>query len=140
MAQAVLNVRINDEFDHSQDFSAQVESITKSTLLSLFSSQCLDWLQVEIVVQMKEVKVLAMDQKVEHVVTLATDLKACLNPIELRKLEELSLLESSEQVSLVLCLRALMVQTIEDPALQKLLVTNSDLDWVALGTVLFEPG
>ena len=89
---------------------------------------------------MKEVKVLAVDQKVEHVVTLATDLKASLNPIELRKLEELSLLESSEQVSLVLCLRALMVQTIEDPALQKLLVTNSDLDWVALGTVLFEPG
>ena len=65
MAQAVLNVRINDEFDHSQDFSAQVESITKSTLLSLFSSQCLDWLQVEIVVQMKEVEVLAMDQEVE---------------------------------------------------------------------------
>ena len=140
MAQAVLDVRINDEFDHSQDFSAQMESITKSTLLSLFSSQCLDWLQVEIVVQMKEVEVLAMDQKVEHVVTLATDLKASLNPIELRKLEELGLLESSEQVSLVLCLRALMVQTIEDPALQKLLVTNSDLDRVALGTVLFEPG
>jgi hypothetical protein len=36
--------------------------------------QCLHWLQVEVVVQMKIVEILAVNQKVEHVVTLTTDL------------------------------------------------------------------
>ena len=116
-----------------------MERITKSTLLSLLRRQCLDWLQVEIVVQMEEVKVLAMDEEIQHIVSLSTNLQASLNPIKLGKLEEFGLLKRAEQVSLVLSLGALMVQTVQDPALQEFLVADSNLDWVALRTVLFEP-
>lgn len=41
---------------------------------SYLCCQGLDWLQVKVVVQMKVVEILTVDQKVEHVVTLATHL------------------------------------------------------------------
>lgn len=40
-----------------------------------------------------------MDQQVEHVVALSTDLQSSLNPVQRRRLEELGRLERSEQIS-----------------------------------------
>ena len=61
--------------------------------------ECLDRLQVKVVVQVEIVQVLAVDQQVEHVVTLTTDLEAHLHPVQLCGLEELGGLERFEQVS-----------------------------------------
>ena len=58
----------------------------------------LDGLEVEVVVQMQVVEVLAVDEEVEHVVTLATHLQPHLDPVQLRGLEELGRLEGPEQV------------------------------------------
>ena len=60
--------------------------------------QCLDRLQVEVVVQMQVVEVLTMDKQIEHVVTLTTDLQTDLHPVQLGGLEELGGLEGAEQI------------------------------------------
>lgn len=57
--------------------------------LSLFGGQCLGWFQIEVVVEMQIVEILAMDEKVEHVVSLLTNLKPNFNPIQLSGLKEL---------------------------------------------------
>jgi len=53
-------------------------------------SQCLRGLQVEVIVQVQVVQILPMNQKVEHVVALATHLQPDLNPVQFSLLEELS--------------------------------------------------
>ena len=60
-----------------------MEGIAKTRLLSFFSGERFDWLQIKVVVEMKVVQVLSVDEKVEHVVTLTTDLKANLHPVKL---------------------------------------------------------
>jgi hypothetical protein len=47
-----------------------MESISETRLLSLFRRQGLDWLQVEVEIEMEIIQVFAMDQKIQHVVTL----------------------------------------------------------------------
>ena len=51
-----------------------MERIPEPTLLALLGGQRLDGLQVEVVVEVKVVEVLAVDEQVEHIVALATDL------------------------------------------------------------------
>ena len=50
---------------------------------------------------MQVVQVLAVDQQVEHVVALAADLQADLDPVEFGGLEELGRLEEIEEVALL---------------------------------------
>lgn len=52
-----------------------MEGITKPTLLALLGGECLDWLQVEVVVKMQVVQVFTVNQQIQHIVTLATDLE-----------------------------------------------------------------
>ena len=47
---------------------------------------------------MQVVEILAMDEEVQHVVTLATHLQPHLDPVQLRCLEKLGCLEGAEQV------------------------------------------
>jgi len=140
ITQPILYMRVNDQLGKSQDLPAEVEGITEAGLLSLLGGQGLDWLQIEVIVQMKVVQVLPVDQQVEHVVALADDLKSSLNPIELCELEELGLCKSLEKGSLALRLGGMMIQLVEDPDFQKLLVGNSYLNRVALRASFFEPG
>lgn len=58
----------------------------------------LDGLEVEVVVQMQVVEILAMDEEVQHVVTLATHLQPNLDPVQHSRLEELGRLEGPEQI------------------------------------------
>jgi hypothetical protein len=95
-----------------------MEGITKSRLLTFLGSESLNWLQVEVVIQMEVVKILSVDEQVEHVVTLSANLKTSFYPVNLRRLEELSGLESPEEISLVESLRGLSVELIEYPALE----------------------
>ena len=55
-------------------------------------------LQVEVEVEVEIVEVLAVDQKVQHVVALSTDLQSNLHPIQRRRLEELGRFERPEQI------------------------------------------
>ena len=52
VTQAVLHVAVDNELDNTEDFTAEVEGITEAGFLTLFGSQCLDWLEVKVVVQM----------------------------------------------------------------------------------------
>lgn len=54
---------------------AQVEGIAKARLLALLRGQSLHWLQVEVVVQVKVVQILAVNQEIQHVVPLPAHLR-----------------------------------------------------------------
>jgi len=81
VAQTVLDVGVNDQLGQAEDFATQVESVSKTRFLALLGGEGLYRLKIEIVVQVKVVQVLPVDQKVEHVETLAADLKTSLNPV-----------------------------------------------------------
>jgi hypothetical protein len=61
ISQPVLDMRVNDQFNHSQDFSAQMERVTESTLLAFLCRQGLNWLQIEVVIQVQVVQVFAVN-------------------------------------------------------------------------------
>ena len=70
---------------------------------------------------------------------MPNDLQASLDPVQLGQLEELSLRERLEQRPLALRLGRFVMELIQDPDLEQLLVGNTDLDWVALGAAFLEP-
>lgn len=98
VAEAILNVRVDDEFGETEDLATQMERVAEARLLALFGRKRLDRLEVEVVVEMQVVEVLAVDEQVEHVPALAAHLQARLDPVERRRLEELGGLERAEEV------------------------------------------
>jgi len=82
-------VRVDDEFRETEDFSAQMESVSESRLLSLFRRESLDGLQVHVVIEMEVVQVLSVNEEVEHVISLSANLETSFNPIDRSSLEEL---------------------------------------------------
>lgn len=62
------------------------------------SGEGLHGLQVEVIIQVKIIQVLSVDQQVQHVVALATHLQANFHPVQLGRLEKLGSLEGAEQV------------------------------------------
>ncbi len=74
IAKAVLDVGVHDQLGESKDLPAEMKGVAKPGLLPLLGGEGFHWLQVEVVVQMEVVEVLTMDEKVEHVVALSTDL------------------------------------------------------------------
>lgn len=75
-----------------------MECVPESRLLSLLGGEGFDGLEVEVVVEVKVVEVLPVDEEVEHVVSLTTDLEPHLHPVKLSRLEKLGLFERPEKV------------------------------------------
>ena len=92
-----------------------MEGITEPRFFPFFGSQSFDWLEIEIEVQVEIVQILTVDQQVQHIVALSTDLEASLNPVQLCQLEEFCLLKSFEKVALGRWLWTSMVQRILHP-------------------------
>lgn len=134
-----MYVSVHQQLGQSENFTTQVESITKTGLLSFLGCEGLDRLKVKVVVKMEVVKILSVNQQVEHVVTLATNLNTSLDPVKLCRLEELGRFEGSEEVLLVESLGRSVLESVEDIALEKLLVTHTDLDWMSRWAVLLVP-
>ena len=65
--------------------------------------------------------------------TLTQHLQANFDPVQFGRLEELRGLQTAEQMLSIESLRPLLVELVEDPALQQLLVTDADLDGVVCG-------
>ena len=57
------------------------ERFASPAFFPFFGGECLDGLEVEVVVQVKVVEVLTMDEEIEHVITLTTHLKPRLHPV-----------------------------------------------------------
>lgn len=85
-------------------------------------SQSLDWLEIEVVIKMQVCKILAMYQKIQHIESLAADLKSSFNPVDCGLLEELCLLQGLQQVFFSLCFWLLFVQLVQDESLEQFLV------------------
>ena len=68
-------MRVHNKLGHSQDLTTQMEGVTESTLFSLLGGEGLHRLQVKVVVQVKIVQVLSVDQEVQHVVPLSANLQ-----------------------------------------------------------------
>mmetsp|Transcript_3491 Transcript_3491/g.11579 ORF Transcript_3491/g.11579 Transcript_3491/m.11579 type:complete len:907 (-) Transcript_3491:778-3498(-) len=139
VAEPVLHVRVDDKLGEAEDLAAEVEGVAEARLLALLGGESLDGLEVEVVVEVQVVDVLAVDEQVEHVVALPADLQAGLDPVELRRLEELGRAQRLEQVLLLERLRRLLVQLADDEALEQLLVRDAHLDRVRGRAVLVEP-
>mmetsp|Transcript_38034 Transcript_38034/g.88955 ORF Transcript_38034/g.88955 Transcript_38034/m.88955 type:complete len:246 (-) Transcript_38034:1571-2308(-) len=122
VAQAELHVTVHDQLGQAHDLSAQVERIAEPGLLTLLCGQGLHWLQVEVVIQVQEVEVLARNQQIQHVVALTTHLQADLHPVELGSLEELRCCKDVHEIPLVEGLWWAVVQLVQHPHLQELLV------------------
>jgi hypothetical protein len=58
IAQAELNMSINDKLCKAQNLATQVEGISEARLFALLRSKRLHWLQVHIIVEMQVVQVL----------------------------------------------------------------------------------
>jgi hypothetical protein len=48
-----------------------MEGITEPRLLPLFGGECLNWLEIEVVIKMKVIEILPVNEEVEHVVPLS---------------------------------------------------------------------
>ena len=62
VAKAILNVRIYDQLGEAKDLSAKVEGIAEARLLSLLSCQSLDRFQIEVIVEMKVIEILPVNE------------------------------------------------------------------------------
>ena len=58
VSETELHMRIDNQLRQTQDFSAQVECISETRLLSFFGGEGLDRLQVHVVVEVEVVQVL----------------------------------------------------------------------------------
>lgn len=72
---ADLDICVDDQLGETQDLTAEVEGVSKARLLALLSGERLDGLQVEVVVEVEVIQVLAVDQQVQHVVALPAHLR-----------------------------------------------------------------
>ena len=79
---------------------------------------------------------LAMDQQVEHVVTLSADLEPSLNPVQLGCLNEFSGLRLTEKIFLRHGFLGLRVKFIEDKAFDQFLVGYANLNGLTRRAVL----
>lgn len=118
VAEAVLDVRVDDELGQAQDLAAQMERVSEAGLFALLGCERLDRLQVHVVVEVEVVQVFAVNQQVQHVVALSTDLETGLDPVDRRRLEELGVFELAEQVLFGLRFGVLCVQAVQDVALE----------------------
>mmetsp|Transcript_7034 Transcript_7034/g.20668 ORF Transcript_7034/g.20668 Transcript_7034/m.20668 type:complete len:555 (-) Transcript_7034:1166-2830(-) len=140
VAQAVLHDRVDHELRQPQDLPREVEGVAEAGLLALLRRQRLHGLEVEVVVQVQVVQVLPVDQQIQHVVALAAHLQPDLHPVQLGALEELGGLQGSKQVLAVQRLRLLLVELVQHPALEQLLVGHAHLHRVVRRAALLEPG
>jgi hypothetical protein len=99
--EAKLDVAVDCDFRETQNLAAQMESVSEPRLFALLGGERLDGLQVEVVVQVKVVQVLAVNEEVEHVVPLPAHLQPRLHPVDLRRLEKLGGAKNLEKVALV---------------------------------------
>jgi len=58
-----------------------VEGISKTRFLPLFGGKRFDWLQVEVVIKVKVIEILAVNKKIEHIVALSANLKTSFYPV-----------------------------------------------------------
>lgn len=88
---------------------------------------------------MEIVQVLSVDEEVQHVVSLATNLQACFHPVNLRGLEELGSFQGLEQALLSHGFRWTMLQLVKHEAFEELLVGNADFRGLARRAMLQVP-
>mmetsp|Transcript_24864 Transcript_24864/g.68548 ORF Transcript_24864/g.68548 Transcript_24864/m.68548 type:complete len:225 (+) Transcript_24864:1077-1751(+) len=125
--QSELYMGINHEFGQAQNLSHEMKGVSKPGFLSFLGCQSLGWLQIEVVVQVKVLELLAVDEQIEYVVTLLANLETSFHPVEFGALKEFRALETLEECSFAFWLLRPRVQLIEYPSLQQLLIRYPDL-------------
>ena len=118
ISQSILHMRINDEFRKSQDFTTQMKSITKTRLLTLLRCQRLHRFQIKVIIQMQVVQIFTVNQQIQHVITLTTNLQTGFNPIDLCALKKLCRFERFKQITFLHRFRWSMMQCIQHKVFQ----------------------
>ena len=108
-----------------------MERITKTGLFTFLGCERLGRLEIEIIIQMKVIKLLAVYEKVEHIVPLPANLEADFDPIQLGALEELGCLEAGEEVLFILGRGGSGTDLIKHPGLKQFLVRDANLDGIS---------
>ena len=117
VSESVLNVRVDDELGETENLSTEMEGVSESRLLSFLRRERLDGFQtvhrwsasmrrrrercgsLHVVVEVEIIQILSMNEKIEHVVSLSTDLETGFDPIDLGGLEELGRFDCEREKS-----------------------------------------
>jgi hypothetical protein len=108
-----LDICINYKFCQPEDLTAEMESISKTRLLSFLGCQSFHRLEVEVIIKVQVVQILPVNQQVQHIIPLPADLQTHFNPIQFGALKKLCSCKRSKQMLLLLSLRGSMVQLIQ---------------------------
>src|SRR5690242_14018404 len=103
-----------------------MEGVSETRLFPLFGCECFDGFEVKVVVQMEVVETLSVNEEIEHVVPLATDLQTGFDPINFGRLEEFCRLELFEEIFFVESFGWPFVEGVENVALEEFLVGHAD--------------
>lgn len=114
-------------------------SISESRLLSFLSGERFHRLHIEIVVQVQEVQIFPVDEEHQHVEPLPADLETDLEPVHFGELEELGACKGLQETPLLLSLGLLLMECIQHPGFQHLLVADTHLHGVASGAAFSVP-
>ena len=115
------------------------ESYYLPGFFTFLSCQCLDWFQIEVVIQMQVIQIFSMNQQIQHVITLSTYLKAHFYPIQSRRLEEFGGFKRSEQISFLLRLWRSVMQSIQNIIFQQFLIAHPDFNGLTRRTMFSIP-
>ena len=113
--------------------------IAETQFLTFFRRQGLYGFQIEIVIQMKIIRILSMNQRIQNVVTLTADLQTDFDPIECRRLKEFRWFERSEEITFLLWFRFAMMKSIENETFQEFLTGNTNFHRMFTGTMFTIP-
>ena len=69
-----------------------MKGITKAGFLSFLCGQSFGWFGIKVIIQVKVLELFSMDEKIEDIMPLPTNLQPNFDPIQLRALKELGTL------------------------------------------------
>ena len=88
VVQPVLHVRVHHKFRQAENFPAKMEGIPEAGLFPFLGGEGFHGFQVEVVVEMEVVEVLAVNQEVQHIVALTAHLQTGFHPVQRRRLHK----------------------------------------------------
>mmetsp|Transcript_2747 Transcript_2747/g.4977 ORF Transcript_2747/g.4977 Transcript_2747/m.4977 type:complete len:318 (+) Transcript_2747:225-1178(+) len=127
ISQAILHVRIYHQLGKAQNFSREMEGIPETALLTFLRRERFRRLEIKVVIQVEIIQLLTIDEQVEHVVTLPTNLQPHLHPIQFCTLKELRRLETFEEHLFVLLNVRTRVKLVQHPILEQFLIRHANL-------------
>ena len=113
MSHSVLHMAIYHKLCKAENLSDQVEGISKSRFFPFLGCERFDRFKDEVVVKVEIIQISPVNDQIQHVEALSTELQPCLNPVDLGILEILCARKCLEKRAFVQGLWLPPVQRVE---------------------------